>query len=523
MITHIHAYSQRELDRNLTLELDIIRNVSRDPKIKTAYILHSNLSKDYSDVTKAIHRLHDKGLISSWCKICDENIFSNNDWKEHEKSINHKSNRKRIKKSDRSTGKTKRFVKLTVDGLKVVIIDSSDIEPENSILKSITSEQFWKYLFENFSNISKKQLAEISKLFENNVLKFEKQYHLPDVFFMNTCDKEIEEYGSNPRTYSYNENIVKPILITLSKNKPLTTKQLLKILPKIEENIIIGLFHRGLISNNDDMFDLTHLGLIELLFYLYRDADIELIWNRLDKNSKKESIDYQNVTISKDPHAMIITSDFEKIRKKYSFLLPDIFNGGNFEKLGISFYEVVVLLMKLYKNLREPEIGDNFHRVDQYSEEFQTLQKLDQIRQQSYHRKHQEYFASPIQKYLKKPDDGLMNNILEYAFFEYFSYSDFSSLEKFFSNIGMKSKNIDLVWENVQHIQKRNIGRKITFDFYSIYKAYCTGWDDSNLENSKVRKWHDKESKSLMSFSKNHIGEIESSILKKPEKEIIIQ
>ena len=67
------------------------------------------------------------------------------------------------------------------------------------------------------------------------------------------------------------------------------------------------------------------------------------------------------------------------------------------------------------------------------------------------------------------------------------------------------SKNNSNLLKLINH---KMIQKKITFDFYSIYKAYVEGWENSELSKSKIRKEHDLEIKTLLNFSKNYINNL---------------
>ena len=63
----------------------------------------------------------------------------------------------------------------------------------------------------------------------------------------------------------------------------------------------------------------------------------------------------------------------------------------------------------------------------------------------------------------------------------------------------------------VQDLLNEKIRKKITFDFYCIYKAYCSGWN-ATVSKSDIKLWYDQEIRTLLDFSKNYIKNIESSL-----------
>ena len=503
MITHIDTYSQEKLDEKATLELNIIRNLSRDSEIKTAYNLHTNLSKDYSDVTKAVHRLHDKGFISSWCETCTENVFSNNDWKEHEKSINHKSNKKKVKKSDRDKGRTKRFLKLTVDGLKVAITDPLKVSNNNGEWSKISNNEFLKYLISNHQEL---ELINIYKLFGFFCKKI---YNAKMQYVTSSWLDSLQDSIIDPFT-PYGE-FLKTFLYIISTNEKRLTKQQIQL--KLQKSFannndfeltISSLYYNGIITKDEDRkYELTQLGLIDLLFYRYNDA------KKLFQTTTHHYIFPHQVYKSNKPSAKKTKKIFEEIRIKYSYLLPRIFNGGNYEKSGISFYEIVILLLRLYKNLVNPTLDSEREKDDPYIEELNLLQGLNKSRNDCYHRKQKEFFS--IDKKLQDEVSITFNkkNIVSTAWF-ILSVATLTKDE-------LKEQLTDFfydekIFRDFHTAQFMGIENRITFDFYSMYKAYCFGWDAHKLKQSEIRKWHDEEIRTLLKFSKDYINEIESFV-----------
>ncbi len=382
-------------------------------------------------------------------------------------------------------GHPEQFYKLTPDGFKVAI---NDLIPKESTWEHITPEQFWKYLFENMGDKSSEQIYEFCDLYLEKILHVKRDHLLPQVFFF-FFHRESDKWDKKPRGDRYMEKSIKPILTTLSKHKPMNQEQILKRLPMNNKSDIEYLHHYGLIfKSTKGTYDITHSGLIELFFYLYRDSNID------------PSISYQEVESLKDPSAKKIKKEFERIRKKYHDLLPDIFNDNKFSRLGINVYEIVTLLMILYRDL--PDII--YERDNPHNEEFQTLQRFDKTRQESYSRK--------ILQFLRI-DEVITTNV---------EVSENNALQVYFSlSHAFLGEQQELLEEPPEEIQEEvynntawtnQIRNKITFDFYSIYKVYDSDWSTNSLEKLGIREWHDKGIRTLLTFTEEHSKYIKSHL-----------
>lgn len=428
-------------------------------------------------------------------KLADKKKGLNKYWSEINDSVKSLLDKKLIVEDPGTKDKKEKFFNLTTEGFRIAIADNHLELPKDNPYNynPITSEQFWKHLSnidDDYSIQEIKKIAKISNLFDKIILGIDKTHTIPETFLMNINNKDLNQYGSKPKKYQDAEEI-SMILRTISKYKPMKLSRLLQRLEStnIEKHDLDDLVIGGLLVKIDDAYDLSHAGLIELLFFIYRDSNTELFWNRLKnyKTNKPKSIDYQEFGKSKDSQAIQVNKELDRLRLKYVHLLPDIFNGGNFQKLCISFYEVVVLLMKLYKNLDdEPEIGHNTERDYQYLEEYQTLQRLDKIRQNFQYRKMSEHLD--ISEEIEKNQITITHRL---------------SILQAIILVNMEEK---------LQIDNHSIKRKITFDFYSIYKAYWHGWNNTELSKLDIRRWHDQEIRTLLDFSQNHIKNIELSL-----------
>lgn len=190
-MTHIDDYHKSEKGQNPHIQIAIIRQLIRHDKQNhdgiTSFALScwsteiTNIGFDYSDIVKAVKRLHDNKLVESWCDFCEHVISENNEWKIHEKSSEHKANRGNNKVKRRGRGQAKRLLQLTLEGFKMAIDDplktnkeytgrkiirnawNGDKREEIKIIwEPITHEQFWKCLV----NYHEEENSEIEK---NNV------------------------------------------------------------------------------------------------------------------------------------------------------------------------------------------------------------------------------------------------------------------------------------------------------------------------------------------------------------------
>jgi len=413
------------------------------------------------------------------------------------------------------------FYSLTIEGLKVAIDDplgiiedetlsSEDAETLKRIsenkrgLKPITNYQFWKYLVDNHQESDLKLINGLMDFFLDRIYKTHRRYIMSDMFesFPGTVDIDFYKHTLTP----WNEKYAKPILYLISTTtKQLTEKQIETKLQKIHgkdyyTSNIDSLYSMGFLTKNDGKYELTVLGLIELLCYRYIYAE-KLSWN------SKQYISYQEVYESKKPLAKKTKKIFEDIRIKYSYLLSEIFSGGNYEKSGISFYEVTTILLRLYKKLPDPEIGSNGERDNQYLEEFQALQGFNKTRSDYYHRKLTEFLDIGDEIITEIFDDALeheKNNVTAVYAIMYLFTLPKKEAEK-------PLKDLEY-FERYHKAQLSNIKDRITFDFYSLYKAYCNGWNTCDLGKSETRKWHDAQTRELLSFSKKYNSDMDNSL-----------
>ncbi len=421
----------------------------------------------------------------------------NKNWSEINDSIKQLKEKKLIEISSEKT--KEKFFNITSEGFSVAIWD--ELKLNDKKFKPITNKQFWNHI--SYSNYTIQEIEEISNLFEKNILKIDSKYVLPQSFLDNIHNKELIDYNKPKQ----NSDIEKTshILKTISHYKPMKQSSLIqKLQSKNTVLDIMDLMNEGLITKYQDKYDLTHSGLLELLFIIYRDSNIELYLNRNPSLTERTKLDpkpikFCNISESKDPEAIKITKELDKIRLKYVHLLPDIFNGGNFQKLGISFFDIVELLMKIYKNL------DFTPEYTRYVEEYQFLQGLDDSRRRNYRHKileHSDIFSDEIISGETKRWFAINPNIFPTI---HRMNDDLSLDESPFPSLTVKDDIIHTTLDEYIHTKvQRLVERKITFDFYCIYKVYCIGWNDK-LKDSTIQKDHDQEIKTLLEYSTKYI------------------
>jgi hypothetical protein len=216
---------------------------------------------------------------------------------------------------------------------------------------------------------------------------------------------------------------------------------------------------------------------------------------------------FYGVKNSKHKVAIKFKNQFEIIRKKYQCLFPQIFDDVNYENLQIDAYEITVLLMKLYKNDHWWRLGDNLARDNAYFEEFQSLLKLEQIRQEFFFRKVYDQIENLgildekidllLENFKKNPKMNQGTKLYVQQTLYVLDYHDLvnDTIPSFFYSIFSKA-----------------IQNRIIFDFYLIYKAYCRGWKAVDLDKSQIRKDHDVEITKLLEFSKEYVDNMKSHV-----------
>ena len=487
-----------------TTEITILRHLARNGN-KTRSEIGDEFDKKRQEIKDAVQKLDEKKLVVTWCPDCNKPLENYSEWDKHVETVQHISNKNNFKKGIPQIAITKGGFYVALDDNYLDKYMYSELK--TLFWKPITSEQFWKNL--SNSNYSDSEINIIAELFEERVLKIDQSHVIPQLFLEKINDKDLHDYGSNATKNPLEDRVetIPPILKIISKNEPMTPSQIIQKLKNIDITDIGILIDEGLIRENydrpdltqldtDELFvksharyDLTHLGLLELFFLIFKDANLDLYYNRhpnlIKRNdSDPKPISFEDWDKSKDPHAKKIVKELDILRLKYVDLLPDIFKENNFKKLGITFSKVVALLLRLYKNLDylpkiETKIMSNI--------QFNTLQRLDNIRQDFYHNK--------IREHLDISDET--RHMIQW--------------NKNTRSLYWQYINLDETEEpELNQTLNDRIRNKINFDFYSICKAYCS---DSNTRPSKtIREWHDQEIRTLLDFSKNYIKNIELSL-----------
>jgi len=470
-----HSYFLDSNGRIPINQIEVLRKITHKGK-QSKSTLKKELNKNYSEISDAVDALLDKKLI--------RNLPT-----------------QKLKKKDRKPGKQELFYHLTFEGTKTIIDDPLTI-PKNCKYNQLKSDEFWKILFENYSKknkINQEQVVELCNIYEQNILSVNKKYFVPKFFTHWITDiQRYVTYSEIPRKDSPFE-IKNEIISTIANENKITFDDLIK---KVETKIgnklprwmdakfdTECLIREGVIiktGKNNSYLELSHLGLLNLIYLWYRDASIPLINEHVIDSEENQSL--HGIEKSKNPNAKKFVILFHKIRKKYSYLLLEILGAKNYFNLGIDCYEVAFLLMKLYFKepyfrLKDSEIEFN----DEEDERYYSMQRFNQVRDAFYRRQLLEHLVAVEDE--KIPDT---ENFAKIKFF----LDTIWLLEN--ERLGKNSEMLERFFN--YKIYSKNIEDRITFDFYSVYRNYCDGWENGPLEHSRIRKWHDEYSKELVEF-----------------------
>lgn len=430
-------------------------------------------------------------------------------------------------------GNTQQFYRLTPKGIKFAIEDDQKIRSEIKVIKDkkdkknnvnkISSEKFWKTLSITFSesntdNISSKnpdfqKIVELIRFYEERILKIKSLNYIPR-FFNNwlyenktLCqevrDSEIRGWKKSSVFQSY-EKIVKSIGYgnPLSLEEPIKIANPMKILGfGSNTRFIHHLVEHGVIqkleSEKIDKYELTHLGVLRLLFYLYEEYWPIFINKHLIHSDENPSLKIQKTN---DPDYKKFHELFDKIRVKYCELLPDILSGNTYDILGISDFEIVVLLMQLYF-YTVFRLGSEIDIKDEYTEKYHSLKNLEQIRQSFYHRKLLEFLGD----FDRIENEFPSNNLVDEIHTTYFLFT-YGSESEYYQDLHVLQKTFKY------YLYSNQIKNRITFDFYNIYKVYCNGWHSKKIKDSNIRQWHDNQIKELLIFINEYSSDFKNTL-----------
>lgn len=491
------------------IQLDILRYLARYGK-STKTQLIENLGQPVPEISKAVDKLHDKKLAESYCNKCKIIIKTNDLWKKHQ--VDHEKKKIKTKKRDSNQGKTKRFVRLTISGLKVSIEDPLSIKDKVILDKPIhtkkelkkwepiTSEQFWNYLINELGDSSYENIAEIDRFYQTEVLQIDFDHFIPKIFDKHTKDKRDSDwYYDKKIVYDRNEFDNEIAFFVAESKERMTKSELIKKITAWRqkhnsrlnniENEIDQDIRYGYLQLLNGKIELTHSGLLEYLFLFYREHFIDHEKSNLESRKHNE--------LSNNPESL---AKLGNIRQKYSFLLPDIFNGDNFDKLGISFYDVVELLLMIYKNLDKEKIESNYDEYeDEEIQEHKTLERCLQNRKEAYIIKFITYVDYDIPNNLTQNPNNAVRRLI--------------GLLGFTLNYEPELKEMILdTRENFYQFYNDKITNLIYFEFYSYYKIYKGGWANSQMKNSEIHQNYNREVKTLIEFNKKHLDVINNSL-----------
>lgn len=467
-------------------QLMILHTIAREGrKTKTELTING---KDFSNISRSVDELVRKKLIEKDSQL----------------------NKPKKRKSKRPK---EIYYRLTSEGIQVVIYDSSE-HVKTEKVEPLSSKQFWHALITTFresnpneirpTNSDFATIVELIRYYEELILKVKSVNYLPKFFtdwiswnkglYSEITDVDLERKQKSADFESY-EKIIKYI----GYGKPMLLQELTNIAnPKVA--LPVELFHfrdrnyyvkelveHGIIQKleleKSEKYELTHLGVLVLLFYLYEEYWGIFIDKKLIPSNENPSLQIKKTN---DPDYVKFQKKFKQIRVKYSKLLPDIFNGETYIYLGISDFEIVTLFIQLYFGTVF-KIANESNIKYEFVEKYHSLKKLNEVRQSFYHRKLVEFWADFNRK------DFEDQNLVERIHSAYFNF--------IFGSESMYHINLEILEKTFKYyLYSNQIQNSITFDFYNIYKAYCDGWNNEKILNSDSKKRHDQQIKELLNF-----------------------
>lgn len=479
-------------------QLNSLRIIARYGK-QTKYALHKILIKNIPEINDAVKELERKGLIKAF--VSGDSL-------------------------------SRIFYTLTFDGMKIVINDDFTKEPKSKIKINVktepiektwhklTSQEFWKCLYDSYDDssiTSVNHIRRICSFYENVVLNISKEFVMPN-FFQDYVDGFFREMDvhSDYEDFSQEVQNKKLIIMNIGFGKPMTKNNIIKIkgLTKSKtilsqmvskEQLVNSLIKDGYLvkskHNGVEKYDLSVLGLIRLLNYLYLEFGDKLFVKGVITDDN-----HSGVEKSKDVNAKLFVKQFNKIKKKYSNLLPDIFDNENYCKLGISSFEVLSLLM--HSSGYEPffgKVGD-----EDEAELLDSIGKFSKIRQKNHHNKLLSHVLEGFDIYEELiKNKKFKNAVLHQYLNDLIFVSDKELLDVLFKgNPSLQQYFVDVSrWSKI-------IQDKITFDFYSVLRAYHDGWETvKDLAQSNIRKSHDRDVSQLSSFIVDYATNIDNNLV----------
>ena len=539
-------YFPHSVGRPPITEINVLRYLSRYGKTRRAKIAR-DFGKHNQEINNVIIKLVKQGLLSNYCDLCKIKIEDYKIWKDHKKNTTHKNNLKNEQKNE-NIEKSKPVIIITKKGFEIAIYDplkhrEYDFLEEDKIVKKvwpvISTVQFWNILIEIFYNSNEiDDLEYLCKVYENSILEIFRENMSPQYFknmlheFKRT-EKDIMWLEKIKKEEMFFEDVILKIIAHVKSDKISESniikqiKKSYKFNKKLFEKNFERLISKGIIEKTikrkQKVFQISHLGIILLFHHLYTDS---IFYSRPTKEFEKiiDSIRPKNIISEK-----LFYRNFEKIRKKYSYLLPMILNDENFEKLNLEKIVFLKIFNELYFSDRESSFREH---------NFDNFRKFYEIRDIDFGKKFDNYITSF--SFSKMPQDELFEKTTSYL--ESHSKKYLKAHVKMIKSKAEQTKSLvyvkntsDRVWtsykpvdmlfdkayrkidenfplRNQLSIKFKNqimmsMENKITFDFYSSFRK-CDVDFGMSFNNDKVDDWYITQLEQLSKYTSHYFDKI---------------
>jgi len=546
-LTFYDYFPQKKKGRPPTTQINILRYLSRYGKTRRTNIANY-FGKNNQEINDAIEKLMGQDLITNYCDICKTKIENYDSWKHHKISKKHKTKLQIIKKNE-TIEKAKPLIIATKKGLEVIILDPLENREYNYadgdklqkvIWGVITTKQFWNVLTDIFYNSDDiNNLENICNTYENNVLGIFRESICP--YYFRRCLKKFKDYNKNVfllQKIKGEEIFFEDLILKIIANSKSLDVSKLHIVNKIKKSYRgnIDIFEKHferLLSNGiiekisktkQETYEITHLGLI-LLFHLLQ---IDTIFFSKPPPQFKKYIDSMSSPEKRDEK--LFNMVFENIRKKYSYLLPMILKDGNYLRLNLTKIGFLKIFEELYFSDNDEQFfgNHNFHnfrkfyeirdidfgkKLDNYIDSY-SLTKIPMTDLFKIMTKSSKSNSKKLLKLHKKIIDSEKEygNSLVHIKNEYDrKWVSVYSAMMFFDNHRNFRNNKVLLRKQLSVNFKRqiitSIENKITFDFYSLFAKYNSGFD-INFSNNKIENWYGNQLEQLSEYVSHYFDKI---------------
>lgn len=528
-------------------QINILRYLSRFGKTRRTHIA-KYFGKFNQQINDAINELEKHEIVTNYCDVCKTEIKNYRSWNDHKKSINHRINLKQFKKKD-NVEKSKPLIIITKKGFQIAITDPLE-NNEHIWYKNkkktfgqwgvITTSQFWNILSEIFHNSEDiENLEKICEIYEKDTLGIFRQNTTPYYFKRGLEEFKDEHNFEHIALFKDKQKQItywNIILETIANSKSLdvTKSYLIKQIKKsykLDWNKFDEYFDRLVLKEileknshlKQEKYRITHLGLILLfsslkhyeLFFSKPPEHFEKIVNSLSKPSFDEEAFHAN---------------FENIRKKYTYLLPKILSDENFRKLNLKIFGFLGLFHELYfldKNI--DLIGNhNYHnfrlfykirdidftkKLENYLNSFEFSERSFDVfanKMKIIHKKRDKKSLKLFEKILHEQVE-FINSLVQIKNEYDRLWISPTSNTSFFKNHGTDKERSESLKKKLSKKFKQermnSIENKITFDFYSLFGKYNSGFE-MNFNNDQIENWYSDQLKRLSEYITNYFDKI---------------